>query len=97
MQFLVKQVHTPEQCPKDRGGSTTLYDAGAPGVKLDRILGDFPRHVIYYLLEAERVEDVQKFLDRGGSIARRRSSPSRTNQSLDNQSVRSHDLGRRGA
>jgi len=65
MIFLVKQVHTPETCPKDRGGTKTLYNASAPGVKLDRILGDFSRHTVYYILEADWVEDVQKFLAPG--------------------------------
>jgi hypothetical protein len=40
----------------------TLYDAAAAGVKLDRVFGDFSRHTVYYLLEADFVEDVQKFL-----------------------------------
>ncbi len=68
MVFLVKQVHTPEHCPKDLGGTRTLYDAEAPGVKLDRVLGDFSRHTVYYLLEADWIEDVQKFLDPGWGL-----------------------------
>ncbi len=64
MLFLVNQVHAPEHCTKDRGGLGTLYDAHAP-VKVQRILGDFARHSVYYLLEAERLEDVQQFLDPG--------------------------------
>jgi hypothetical protein len=66
--FLVKQVHTPENCPKDRGGTGTLYNANVPGVKLDRVLGDFSRHTVYYLLEAEWVEDVQRFLGPGWTV-----------------------------
>ncbi len=65
MLFLVKQVHSPEHCTKNTGGLTTLYDAKAPGVKLQRVLGDFSRHTVYYLLEADRIEDVQAFLDPG--------------------------------
>jgi hypothetical protein len=65
MIFLVKQVHTPERCPKDQGGTKTLYDAEATGVKLDRVLGDFSRHTVYYLLEADWIEDVEKFLAPG--------------------------------
>ncbi|MFA5890816.1 MAG: hypothetical protein WDA27_07685 [Actinomycetota bacterium] len=66
MQFLVRQVHTPAHCPKERGGSKTLYDPGAP-VKLERVLGDFPHHTVYYLVEAERINDVQKLLDPGAA------------------------------
>ncbi len=68
MLFLVKQVHTPEHCPKDQGGTKTLYDAEVPGVKLDRVLGDFSRHTVYYLLEAEWLEDVQTFLEPGWGL-----------------------------
>jgi hypothetical protein len=65
MIFVVKQVHRPEMCPAERGGTRTLYDASAPGVKLDRILGDFSAHTVYYILEADWLEDVQRFLTPG--------------------------------
>jgi hypothetical protein len=65
MLFLVKQMHTPEHCPKGQGGTKALYNAEAQGVKLDRVLGDFSRHTVYYLLEADWIEDVQKFLAPG--------------------------------
>ena len=68
MIFVVKQVHRPESCPVARGGTQTLYDASAPGVKLDRILGDFSAHTVYYILEADWVEDVQRFLTPGWLI-----------------------------
>jgi hypothetical protein len=68
MLFLVKQTHAPEHCPSGHGGTKTLYDAEAEGVKLDRVLGDFSRHTVYYVLEAQWVEDVQKFLAPGWSI-----------------------------
>ena len=42
-----------------------LGGAAAAGVKLDRVFGDFSRHTVYYLLEADFVEDVQKFLAPG--------------------------------
>jgi hypothetical protein len=65
MLFLVKQVHSPEACPRGKGGTKTLYNEKAEGVKLDRVFGDFSRHTVYYILEAEWVEDVQKFLGPG--------------------------------
>ena len=60
--FLVTQTHTPELCPKDDGGSKTLYDPNAEGVKLHAIYGAYPEHVIYYIVEADKIEAVEGFL-----------------------------------
>ncbi|MBI4321469.1 MAG: hypothetical protein HY675_23500 [Chloroflexi bacterium] len=65
MLFHITQSHTPESCPKDAGGSKTLYDASAEGVKLRGMYGAFPQHVIYYLVEADSLGAVHKFLDPG--------------------------------
>jgi hypothetical protein len=53
MLFHITQTHPPELCPKDEGGSTTLYDPKAEGVKFLAMYGAFPEHVIYYIIEAE--------------------------------------------
>ncbi len=34
-------------------------------MKLERVLGDYSRHTIYFVLEADRLEAVQNFLDPG--------------------------------
>lgn len=65
MLFHITQAHTPENCPKDVGGSKTLYDPSVEGVKLRAMYGDFSQHVIYYIVEADSVEAVHKFLDPG--------------------------------
>ena len=65
MLFHITQTHTPENCPKDVGGSKTLYNPKAEGVKLRAIYGDFPQHVIYYIVEADNLEAVHKLLDPG--------------------------------
>lgn len=65
MLFLITQTHTPENCPKDVGGSKTLYDPNAEGVKLRAMYGAFSQHVIYYIVEADSLEAVHKFLDPG--------------------------------
>ena len=62
MLFLVTQTHTPETCPKDRGGSNVLYDAKAEGITSKAMYGAFSEHVIYYLLEAESLSAVHRFL-----------------------------------
>lgn len=70
MLFHVTQVHTPESCPKDVGGSRTLYDPNAQGVKLRAMYGAFAQHTIYYILEAESLQAVNKFLDPGWARCR---------------------------
>jgi hypothetical protein len=65
MVFLITQEHTPESCPKDTGGSKTLYDANAEGVTLKAMYGAFSDHVIYYVVEASDLSAVHKFLDPG--------------------------------
>ncbi|MFQ5863815.1 MAG: hypothetical protein ACE5IW_01140 [bacterium] len=65
MLFHITQAHTPEACPKDVGGSKTLYDPNVEGVKLRAIYGAFSQHVIYYIVEADSLKAVNKFLDPG--------------------------------
>jgi hypothetical protein len=65
MLFLITQEHTPELCPKDAGGSRTLYNPEAEGVTLRAMYGAFSDHVIYYVVEANTLEAVHRFLDPG--------------------------------
>jgi len=62
MLFHITQHHTPEFCPKNAGGSQTLYDPKAKGVKLLAVYGAFAEHVIYYVVEASDVQAVNDFL-----------------------------------
>ena len=65
MLFHITQTHTPEKCPKETGGSQTLYNASAEGVKLLAMYGAFPQHVIFYVVEAESSAALNGFLDPG--------------------------------
>lgn len=65
MLFHITQTHTPETCPFNEGGSKTLFDPEAKGVKLRAKYGAFAEHVIYYVVEAESVEAVADFLKPG--------------------------------
>ena len=65
MLFLITQEHTPESCPKDTGGSKTLYNAKAEGVTVKGMYGAFSEHVIYYVVEADSLDAVHDFLDPG--------------------------------
>ncbi len=65
MLFHITQIHTPENCPKEEGGSKVLYDPSVEGVTLRAMYGAFPQHVIYYIVEADSAYAIQKFLDPG--------------------------------
>ena len=62
MLFHITQTHAAESCPKDSGGSKTLYDADADGITLRAMYGAFAEHVIYYVVEADDVGAVNRFL-----------------------------------
>jgi hypothetical protein len=62
MLFHITQTHSAELCPKDEGGSKVLYNPKAEGVKFLAMYGAFPEHIIYYIVEAEKIESVEEFL-----------------------------------
>ena len=62
MLFHITQIHSPDLCPKDEGGSKTLYNQKAEGVNLRAMYGAFAEHVIYYIVEAESIQAVNQFL-----------------------------------
>lgn len=65
MLFMITQVHAAESCPIEAGGSKSLYNSKAKGVKLHAMYGAFPQHIIWYLIEASSVEAIQEFLTPG--------------------------------
>ncbi len=65
MIFHITQTHTPETCPKDEGGSKTLYNPNVEGLELKGMYGAFSEHVVYYIVEADSLSAVNKFLDPG--------------------------------
>lgn len=65
MLFHITQTHTPENCPKDIGGSKTLYNPHAEGITLRAMYGAFSEHVVYYIVEADSLDAVHKFLSPG--------------------------------
>ena len=65
MLFMITQVHTAESCPIEAGGSSSLYNPKAKGIKLQAMYGAYPQHIIWYVVEADSVEAVQEFLTPG--------------------------------
>jgi hypothetical protein len=62
MLFHITQVHSPELCPKGEGGSDSLFDASVDGVKLIGRYGANAQHTLFYIIEADDVTAVQRFL-----------------------------------
>jgi hypothetical protein len=62
MLFLIEQAHTPENCPYGRGGSQSLHDATVTEVTVKAMYGNFMKHVVYIIVEASDIDDINKFL-----------------------------------
>ena len=62
MLFHITQVHSPELCPRDEGGSNSLYDDSIAGLKLIGRYGANAQHTLFYIVEADDVNVVQRFL-----------------------------------
>ena len=58
MLFMITQVHTPENCPKDEGGADVLIDKNAQGVSVKGRWGAWSHHIIWYLVEADSLEAI---------------------------------------
>lgn len=62
MLFHITQVHPPELCPKDGGGSNSLFDPTVPGIKLIGRYGANAQHTLFFIVETDDVQAIHKFL-----------------------------------
>ena len=62
MLFHITQVHSPESCPRDEGGSNSLVDSTVPGVKVIGRYGANSQHILFYIVEADDAMAIQQFL-----------------------------------
>jgi hypothetical protein len=60
--FHITQVHSPENCPRDVGGSNSLYDADVEGLELVGRYGANAQHTLFFVVEADDVNAIHKFL-----------------------------------
>jgi hypothetical protein len=60
--FHITQVHTPESCPRDEGGSNSLFDQTVPGVRLVGRYGANAQHTLFLVVEADDVNALHTFL-----------------------------------
>lgn len=67
MLFLITQTHTPETCPIDAGGREALHEKPekVPGLKIVAAYGAYTEHTLYYIVEADDYEAIEKFLTPG--------------------------------
>ncbi len=68
MLFHVKQSHEPRDCPYGKGGSRSLFDADAPGIKLHGYWLAFPQHTTFLVVEADHIGALQGFLKPGVNV-----------------------------
>lgn len=69
MLFMITQTHSPETCPIDSGGAETLIDKTAQGIKVKGRWGAWSNHKIWYLVDAEDPQAIQRFLDPGMKLS----------------------------
>lgn len=62
MLFHITQVHSPEACPRDEGGSNSLFDPSVKGVKLIGRYGANAQHTLFFIVEADGVDAIHQFL-----------------------------------
>ena len=62
MLFHITQVHAPESCPLDEGGSNSLFDPNVPGIKLIGRYGANAQHTLFLIVESDDVNTLHKFL-----------------------------------
>lgn len=75
MLFHIEQVHQPEDCPYGRGGSRSLHDATVEGVDVVAVYGAFMEHVVYLVVEADDIDQLNKFLLPGMKVCEAKITP----------------------
>ncbi len=67
MLFLITQSHSPESCPIDAGSRESLYadPREIKGLKIVTAFAAYTDHILYYLVEADDYDSVEKFLTPG--------------------------------
>lgn len=67
MLFHIRQSHDPADCPYGKGGSKSLFDEHAPGVKLHGYWLAFPEHTTFLVVETDDAANLQAFLRPGAA------------------------------
>lgn len=67
MLFHIMQSHAPADCPYGKGGSKSLFDENASGVKLHGYWLAFPEHTTFLVVETDDAANLQAFLRPGAN------------------------------
>ena len=62
MLFHITQVHTPDNCPVDEGGSNSLYNPKVEGLRLIGRYGANAQHTLFFIVEADNIDAIHRFL-----------------------------------
>ena len=66
MQFLITQIHDPQDCPKDIGGFRKVFiNENVDGLTLNNVFIEHGSHTIIYIVETDNYDKVVKFLEPG--------------------------------
>lgn len=68
MLFHIKQSHAPADCPYGKGGSRSLFDDSAPGIRLVGYWLAFPQHTTYLVVETDDAANLHDFLRPGAGV-----------------------------
>ena len=66
MQYLITQIHDPENCPKDIGGFRKVFiNENVDGLTLNNVFIEHGSHTIIYVVETDNYDKIVKFLEPG--------------------------------
>ena len=66
MEFLISQVHEPQDCPKDLGGfRKILINENVQGLELKDVYIEHGSHKIIYIVETDNYDNIVRFLEPG--------------------------------
>ena len=66
MQFMITQLHDPQDCPKDIGGfRKVLINEKVSGLTLKIVYVEHGSHTIIYIVETDDYNNIVKFLEPG--------------------------------
>lgn len=66
MLFIAIQTHKPEECPASKAGAQMLHtDPKQSEVKVAAIYRCGPAHTLYYIIESDEMEKIERFLEPG--------------------------------